>query len=382
MSTSVRLIPLLAMLALTACHSNNRQGATTTTTTTTTTVTTQPQGVKSTDTLELVYQDNTYQFTGIAKKDGSPLYVSYPRWSNTFRYSVVQVTGLNTCVPYPSVAMNNWTPGISGKGVWVCVQALYFDDSGNLWVVDPAAPYMKNIQGDGAKLVEINTATGQEVKKYTFMKLLTDTAYVNDVRVDTRRQYAYLTNSREGAIIAVDLKTGRMRQVLYGHYSTVADPSYRFSIDSTQLFRNDQPLHVASDGIALTPDGNYLYYKPLSDDKLYRIKTDYLRDWNLDETSLEDHVEELGHFVATDGMIFDKQGNLYMGDIEHKRIVRIDSTNKMTTLVQDPRLLWPDSYAIADGYLYVSCSQIENGPDFNNGTSKRNTPYCVYRVKL
>lgn len=378
--SGVRLFPIFAVLALAACHSSNKH-TTTTTVTTVKTVTSSPSP-KPTDTLELVYQDNTCQLTGIAKKDGSPLFISYPRWSNTFRYSVVQATGLNTCVPYPNAEMNSWTSNASGQTKWVCVQSVHFDDSGNLWIVDPAAPYMKNIQGNGAKLVEINTATGKEIKKYTFMKLLTDTAYVNDVRVDARRQYAYLTNSKEGAIITVDLKTGRMRQVLYGHYSTMPDPTYKLSIDSTQLFRNDQPMHVPSDGIALTPDGNYLYYKALTDDKLYRIKTEYLRDWTMDETTLEDHVEELGHFVATDGMIFDKQGNLYMGDIEHHRIVRIDTINKMTTLVQDKRLLWPDSYAIADGYLYISCSQIENGPDFNNGVNKRNTPYCVYRIKL
>jgi streptogramin lyase len=35
------------------------------------------------------------------------------------------------------------------------------------------------------------------------------------------------------------------------------------------LFRS--PAKFNSDGIALTPDGQWLYFKPLSDDKLYRI---------------------------------------------------------------------------------------------------------------
>ena len=82
-------------------------------------------------------------------------------------------------------------------------------------------------------------------------------------------------------------------------------------------------------------------------------------------------------------MIFDQSGNLYLGDLEQHRIVKIDQNLKMTTVVQDSRLLWPDSYAISsDGYLYISCSQINLGPDFNNGVSKRTTPYTIYRIKL
>ena len=45
-------------------------------------------------------------------------------------------------------------------------------------------------------------------------------------------------------------------------------------------------------------------------------------------------------------------------------------------------LIWPDSYAIADGYLYITCSQINKQPDYNNGVNKRTSPYTVYRMKL
>ena len=137
-----------------------------------------------------------------------------------------------------------------------------------------------------------------------------------------------------------------------------------------------------SDGIALTPDGAWLYYKPLTDDKLYRIKTEYLRNFNMADPDLGGKVEDLGHFASTDGMIFDKNENLYFGDPQHYRLLKIDKNLKMTILIQDQRLIWPDSYAIADGYLYVSCSQIQKQPEYNNGVNKRTSPYTVYRIKL
>jgi sugar lactone lactonase YvrE len=214
------------------------------------------------------------------------------------------------------------------------------------------------------------------------MNILADTSYVNDVRIDVTRQYAYLTESKGGGIIVVNLADGQMRRVLQAHYSTISDPAYKFIIDGRELMKDGRPAKFNSDGIALTPDGEWLYYKPLSDDKLYRIKTAYLRDWNMTDADLGSKVEDLGHFTTTDGMIFDKKGNLYLGDLQRYRLVKLDSTLKMTTIVQDDRLIWPDSYSIADGYLYVSCSQIQKQPEYNNGVDKRTSPYTVYRVKI
>lgn len=66
-------------------------------------------------------------------------------------------------------------------------------------------------------------------------------------------------------------------------------------------------------------------------------------------------------------MIFDKNGNLYLGDPQNYRILKIGPGLKMTTLLEDKRLIWPDSSAITDGYLYISCSQIQMQPEYNNG---------------
>lgn len=332
--------------------------------------------------LELVFEDSTYQFTGIAKEDGGHLLVNYPRWSAIYRYGVVQVTGSPGIVPYPNEVMNQWQPGEPGQNKWVCVQSSYYDDAGTLWILDPAAPMLKTIQGEGAKLVRMNKANNTVDKTYSFMSIVPDTAYVNDVRVDVQRQYAYLTESKGGGIIVVNLATGQMRRLLSAHYSTKSDPAYKYIIDGRELMKEGRPAKFNSDGIALTPDGAWIYYKPLTDDKLYRIKTEYLRDWNLSDADMGTKVEDLGHFASTDGMIFDKNGNLYFGDPQNYRMLKIDKDLKMTTLIQDDRLIWPDSYAIADGYLYISCSQIQKQPEYNEGVNKRTSPYTVYRLKL
>ncbi len=113
------------------------------------------------------------------------------------------------------------------------------------------------------------------------------------------------------------------------------------------------------------------------------MKTSLLRDFSTKEKLIEAGVQDLGRFVATDGMEMDHDGNLYMGDIENDRIVKISPDLKMTTLVQDKdKLIWPDSYSIANGFLYISCSQIQLMPRFNNGSDLTHLPYQVYRLKL
>ncbi len=332
--------------------------------------------------LELVFSDNTYQITGVAKNEGGMLLVNYPRWSTIYRYAVAEATGDTASRPYPTDTMNRWQPGQSGKEKWVCVQSVYYDDSGELWILDPAAPMLKNIQGSGAKLVKMNKQTNKPERTYSFMGVVPDTAYVNDVRVDVTKNFAYLTESKGGGIIVVDLESGKMRRLLSNHPSTKSDPAYKYIVDGRELMKDGKPAKFNSDGIALTPDGDWLYYKSVTDDKLYRIKTEFLRDANMNDTMMNSKVEDLGHFASTDGMIFDKAGNLYLGDIQNYRIIKIDKNLKMTTVVEDRKLIWPDSYSIADGYLYISCSQIQMQPDYNNGVNKRTSPYTVYRLKL
>lgn len=98
---------------------------------------------------------------------------------------------------------------------------------------------------------------------------------------------------------------------------------------------------------------------------------------------MERHVEDLGRFAASDGMIFDQKGNLYLSDMQNYSIVRITPQLRKQTLIKDRRLSWPDSFTISDGgYLYVSVSRIHEQPEYNEGEDKRTGPYAIYRVRL
>jgi len=333
--------------------------------------------------LEPVFSDSVYQLTGIAVSRAGRMYTNYPLWSDIYQYAVVGIGPGNQRIPYPNLAMNSWKPGEAPLDKWVCVQAVHVDDSDRLWVVDPASPKMQGVVDNGQKLVLMDQTTNTPIRTYPLAGVTDQQSYINDVRVDTGSGTAYLTNSTEGGIVVLNLRTGNARQVLQGTPSVTSDPAYTLTIDGHPVLKNGVPFKGNSDGLALTPDAGYLYYKPLTDDKLYRIRTDYLRDTSLSTPQLAAKVEFVGRYTTTDGMIFDKKGNLYLGDLERYRIVKIDGRGSMTTLVQDSSLIWPDSYQVTDdGYLYVSCSQIHRQPDYNNGVNRRTSPYRIYRIKL
>lgn len=340
--------------------------------------------------LEPVFKDSTYQITGVAVSKTGRLFVNYPYWTDTYRYAVAEIGKDGTVKPYPSADYNTWREGQPvTTNRWICVQSVHVDAKDRLWVVDAASPKQSGVIGNAHRLVCFNLSTNQIEKTFPMQGIVGYDSYLNDIRVDTDREVAYVTESKKGGIIVVDIKSGKSRLLLSGDKSVKADPTYTFVIDGRELRDNLGPVRFQSDGLALTPDGNYLYYKPLSDNKLYRIKTEYLRDQALPAAQLSARVEDLGRVASTDGMIIDQQGNLYMGDDQTYTLYRLPSAtaaafkpNKQVLLTDNNRLMWPDSYAIYNGYLYVTTSHIQHMAKHNGGKSTRKLPYEVLRLKI
>ncbi len=335
--------------------------------------------------LEEVFADSTYQLTGVAVSTDGRVFTNYPYWLDSHSYSVVEIKN-GKPVPYPDNNWNSFKKGQNGLNKFVCVQSVVTDQKGFLWVVDAAGIGLGSVYQQSNKVVKISLANNKIERIYRFPKdVAGPDVYLNDIRIDNTNGFAYLSSSSNGGIIILNITTGESRFVLGDHISVKSDSAYHFSPGGSELLKGDgSSLKVNSDGIALTPDNRWLYYKPLTDDKLYRISTLLLRDFSTPLHAIADSVMDLGHFITTDGMIFDKAGNLYLGDLEKSSIVKITPDLKMHTLVTDEtKLLWPDSYSISpDGYLYISTSQIQLMPWFHKGEDKIQRPFKIYRFKI
>jgi len=110
--------------------------------------------------------------------------------------------------------------------------------------------------------------------------------------------------------------------------------------------------------------------KALTGRTLYRIATDDLENPSLSTGGLEARVERVAETEPTDGLWIDGHGQLYLSAIEQDA-VKVRNGDRITILVQDKRLRWPDTFSEGpDGAIYITSSRIqdmswfkpENGP--------------------
>lgn len=318
-----------------------------------------------------------HQVTGVTVAPDGRIFVNFPRWTEDAPISVAEVTRDGAIRPYPDEGWNSWRNAkknqMTAGDHFVCVQSVVADAQGNLWVVDPAAPAAAQVVPGGPKLVRIDLKANKVAQVIRFDETVAPQgSYLNDVRFSPDGRHAYLTDAgAKGALVVVDLQSGKARRVLDGHPSTQPEKDVVVKTDGQELRRPDgRGVEFAADSLALSPDGRTLYWKALTGRTLYRIATDVLADPRLSEKNLEARVERAGETEPTDGLWIDARGQLYLSAIEQDA-VKVRDGERITTLVQDKRLRWPDTFSQGpDGTVYVTSSHIqdmswfkpENGP--------------------
>lgn len=318
---------------------------------------------------------------------GERMFTASPRWSHNPPFPLAEVSPGDTVKPYPDAGWCVWNDSVKNEPQkhWISPQGLITDEEGMIWVLDPAAPGMKYNVANGPKLVRIDPATNKVVKSIVFDRAtVPHRAYLNDVRVDLKTQTAYITESNLGGLYVVDLASGKARRVLAKHPSVHAEPGIQLVAEGHKMIDVDaRPMIVHSDGIALSPDAQTLYYQALTGHTLYRVPTAALRDAKMTDEQLGAKVEKVATTPATDGMMCDPAGNVWITAFEDNALVRVTPAGKVETMVKDPRLQWPDSYCFtSDGQLYVTASLIHKMPQWNNGRSTQTTPFRILKMAL
>lgn len=293
--------------------------------------------------------DSDKQWTGIAVSQSGRIFVNYPYWSGHVPVSVAEISN-GVSRAYPNMEWNQRT----NEMTFNAVQSVYIDNKDRLWILDTNNAQFKGVNNIGPQLYHFNLETNNIIKIYSFpADVYTSNSYFNDVRIDTDKEIAYMTDSGDGAIIILNLTTGQSQRLLDEHPSTQAETDHL--ICDGHRWENS----VHADGIALSPDNQFLYYIALSGHTLYRIKTEVLLDEDRSPDELNGQVEKVCKVPATDGMLFDKKGNLYLGGLETNSVNRLTPGGKVETVFQSPHIRWADSFAFdRDGNLYFTTSQI------------------------
>ncbi|MEZ2352506.1 SMP-30/gluconolactonase/LRE family protein [Caballeronia sp. RCC_10] len=306
-----------------------------------------------------------HQVTGVTVSPDGRTFVNFPRWTEDAPVSVAELGPNGDLRPFPDAEWNAWRNArrdeLSPADHWVCVQSVVADKQGNLWVLDPGAPAQSLIVPGAPKLAQIDLRTNQIAHVFAFDETIAPQgSYLNDLRLSPDGRFIYMTDSgARGAIVVIDRTTGVARRVLDGDPSTQADKTVTVKVDGKPLRQTDgRGVNFSSDGIALTPDGRYLYWQAVKGKTLYRTPTDALQNAQLSPQQVSSRVETVGIDGPADGLLFDERGRLYISAVEH-HAVRVRDGDRLWTLLRDPQLRWPDTFTQGpDGTVYVTDSRI------------------------
>ena len=320
------------------------------------------------------------QGTGVACSRDGRIFLCVPRWDHDTAISVAELKG-GQLVPYPNEEWNAWRNAkkLDPKNHFVCVQSVTVDPQGYLWILDPAAPGLSFIVPGGPKLLKMDLKTDKIVQVFHFgTDVAPQGSYLNDVRVSSDGHWAYLTDSgATGALVVLDVRSGRARRVLAGAASTQVQPDVSVVIDGRELRRPDgRGPEFNADGIALSTDGGTLYWQSVESRTLFSAETAGLQ-------AGRPVVREAGPTVVADGLWIARDGRFYVTSPEDNSVKLRHPDGKLEIVAQDnERLLWPDSMAeMPDGSLLVTASQIPNMAIWHEKGSTRTQPYMLFKFK-
>lgn len=314
------------------------------------------------------------QWTGVAVSQDDRLFVNFPRWSDNVPVSVAEIVD-GIPIPYPNISMNNWRPDKDPATHLICVQSVFVDDKNRLWILDPASPKFQGVIPGGPKLLQVDLATNTVVRTFLFdADIATKNSYFNDVRIDSKSEFAYISDSQDSALVVLNLKTGKARRVLDNHPST-ASKDVLLNIGGMPWLLGEVRPSVDADGIAYDRLGDMVYYQALTGRTMYRIPASVLRE-DLSEKEIEAQVEVVGKTGAADGLIMGPDGKIYISALEDNAIKRATPTGEVETVIQDQAISWPDSFSFGpDGKLYFTTSRIHEG-------ATPQDKYGIYRLAL
>jgi sugar lactone lactonase YvrE len=319
--------------------------------------------------LELVAESSNL-WTGVSISRDGRIFVCFPRWSRQVPISVGEIVD-GVVTPFPDQGWNSWMDGERATNKFVCIQSVVVDDDDYLWILDPASPYLRGVVDEGARIYKFELKGNSLIRTYSIpSSAAPQKSYLNDIRVDTVSETAYITESGLGAIVIVDLKSGNSYRRLDNHFSTKAELD-RIIIEGVPV---EAKIHA--DGISLSPDRKYLYYQALCARHLYKVPTKDLREPSIQDVLLESKVERAGEVGANDGILGDRYGNIFLSGLETNSINVLNTKNQLIRIIQDRRIQWPDTFAMdSGGDVYFTVSHLHLPPDPSN-------PYKIFRIRF
>jgi sugar lactone lactonase YvrE len=310
-------------------------------------------------------------------KTGRVFFTFHPEASPPIR--VAELVG-GKPIPYPNEEFQQREKGTKH---FQTPLSLRIDQQERLWVLDYGS---YGITGQ-PRILAFDLKTNELVDSYDFAPAIAGPlSMLNDFQVDPEGRRIYIAETslfaRRPGIIVYDVAKHTARRVL-DRDASVMPKNYRMNAAGRDMvFFGLVTLKIGVDSIALDQDGRWLYYAPVSDDRMYRVATRDLDDESLSPQALSAKVEVWGPKTLSDGITMDVDGGVYISDMEHSAILVLRPDHHLVTLLKDPRLRWPDGFSFGpDGWLYVTCSALHQVIMKGESEIQSHAPFQIFRFK-
>ncbi|MBB3196797.1 L-dopachrome tautomerase-related protein [Roseateles terrae] len=286
---------------------------------------------------------------------------------------LIEITGRSSYRPWPSAAFQRGTQAPSDDRIDSPL-GLQADHRGHLWVID------MGLQLGKTRLWSFDIRSGQQVKR---LELPADIApkgsFVQDLAIDADGGWAYLADIANPGLIAVNTTTGEARR-FSGHASLQADPQARMSIGGKDIQFQGTPAQVGVNPITLSADRKTVFFGAMNGQHWYEVPAALLHP-GVSDSQTAAAIRIIGDKPVSDGAATTKDGRHFFTNLNESGIDQLDARGRLTPVVRDPRLDWPDSVHHFDGgWLYVSVNQLYRTPAFTGGADEGKPPYRVMRV--
>lgn len=280
--------------------------------------------------------------------------------------------------PWPSAELQS-----EGPLAFQTILSIRIDRQNRLWALDFA-----DFGRGQPRILAFDLADGKLVHRYDFPSDVAGLgSMLNDFQVDAGGRYIFIAETspvlQTPALIVYDVETQTSRRVLDGHPSVQSeDLIIQAPGRDMTLLGGLATMRIPVDSIALSRDGKWLYYGAVTGSRLYRIAAADLIDASLDDDALAARVQDFAAKTLSDGLTTDDAGGIYLSDMEHSAVHRMDPQGKLTTLLADDRLRWPDGFSFGpDGWLYVTCSALQHVLFLGDDDIRSHAPYQIYRFR-
>ena len=308
--------------------------------------------------------------------DGRVFVSLHPEAKPTLK--IVELIG-GAMKPYPNIAFQT---GEGEPRYFRDVLSLRIDRQNRLWTLDNGFHGMHP-----GRLLAFDLSSGDVVHEFVFPRAIAGVgSHLNDFQVSADGNTIYIAEASifglTPALIVYDVTKKSARRLLQENPSVMPEEFVPVVQGVVMKPFGLFSIRPGVDSIALSRDGEWLYFAAVNAAHLYRVRITDLRNEVLSAAELESKVETFADKTMSDGISTDNSGNVILSDPEHSAVVLLKPDRTLQTLLKTDRLRWPDGFSFGpDGWLYVTCSSLHHVIGKPPSSVVEHAPYQVFRFK-